>query len=625
MSFLNQIKVWKMDTHSLFVTILREQCLIHLVYNHVFFCVVLFVVPGVLECTHILDVDNRFFPIRITEAHLSKVKVFFFTYTSQSQESHMNPGVRFCVLFQVDMTAETTLDLSMFPKLEPVFKLLEQYDFYVKKLTSGHLYLKGSFLKLKLIRKELIQLQHQSHKRAPPALHNGSTSGYDMKNNSLDPGFVSKSTSRNVDKMETVSRRQLLESAPSSSSYRDLPSGGSPSRSSYSEINASSPMDAVGQKYERLDSSKLHADRRSPIAVGASSLSANSPSSLTPLYHTSPLFRDSALEGSPRSLHSSYYSFIGSTSHTVDSMQPHTSYRDSASGGSLKRSPSLTDVTWASSSPSSPSSSSEAMASCLVDTDSLNFILTQKQDVVKLIEERFRTKMVLKDGVGITKVTFSGKNSETAKSHFLNYVEQLSPSLRTQEIHLKDYSHAEQNQILERIPRNTDMGVTITYSDDVVKLVGSSKESYEMKQKILGHDESQRGRPFERNSKPRRSSSLPQQYKTPDCVHITNHENVASKYSPSRYQEEPGEGKAPQSVRGREQTPGENSRRTRSNSESREKNRTTREQQIHQDVKLASASQEKKSPAQKRIDNLKRLALNPKLKDFNFKLPLKRN
>lgn len=31
-------------------------------------------VPGVLECTHILHVDDRFYPIQVKKAHLSKVK-----------------------------------------------------------------------------------------------------------------------------------------------------------------------------------------------------------------------------------------------------------------------------------------------------------------------------------------------------------------------------------------------------------------------------------------------------------------------------------------------------------------------------------------------------------------------
>ncbi|MCJ8749543.1 hypothetical protein PDJAM_G00177480, partial [Pangasius djambal] len=549
-------------------------------------------VPGVLECTHILDVDNRFYPIHVKKAHLSKV----------------------------DMQGETTLDLSMFPKPESVLKLLNHYDFNVTELIPGHLQLKGSFLKLKLIRNELVHLrghEHQSHSRSPSALQNGSTLGYNLERNSLDPRLVSESTSRNMDKTDAVSRHQLLDSAPSlSSSYRDSVSGGYPthlqsSHSSYTERNASSPVGAVVQKYQGQDSNELLAHRQSPLADGASLLSANSPSSLTLLHHTSPLCRDSASGGSPRSLHSSYYSSIGSSSHTVDTMQHHTSYRDSASGGSLRRRPSLNDDTWANSSHSSTASSIGGMASFPVDRDIINFILTQRQDVFKVIEKNYGTEMRLKDNPGFTMVTFSGKNSEKAKACLLEITKEMSPSLRIQEIHLKKYDRAEQKRILERIQRNKDSGVMITHSDDVVKLVGSSRGSFEMMQKILGHNDApHRGRTMERSSKSRRSHSLPRQYKLADHAHFTGHENLASaanKYSPSHYQEESDEGKAVQIVRGSGQTPDKNSQRTRSNSVSQDKNRTTREPAMHQDVELVPSARGKKSPKKYAIDFLKRL------------------
>ncbi|KAB5517736.1 hypothetical protein PHYPO_G00170620 [Pangasianodon hypophthalmus] len=549
-------------------------------------------VPGVLECTHILDVDNRFYPIHVKKAHSS----------------------------EVDMQCETTLDLSMFPKPESVLKLLNHYDFNVTEPIPGHLQLKGSFLKLKLIRNELVHLrghEHQSHSRSPSALQNGSTCS--------DPRLVSKSTSRNMDKTDAVSRNQLLDSAPSLSSYRDSVSGGYPrhlqsSHSSYTERNASSPVGAVVQTYRGQDSDELLAHRRSPLADGASLLSANSPSSLTLLHHTSPLCRDSASGGSPRSLHSSYYSSIESCSNTVDTMQHHTSYRDSASGGSLRKRPSLNDDTWAGSSHSSPASSSGGMASFPVDRDTINFILTQRQDVVKVIEKDCGTEMGLKDNPGFTMVTFSGKNSEKAKACLLEFINEIRPSLRMQEIHLKKYDHAQQKRILERIQRNKDSGVTITHSDDVVKLVGSSGGSFEMMQKILGHsDDPHRGRAMERSSKSRRSHSVPRQYKLADNAHFTGHENLASaenKYSPSHYQEESDEGKALQFVRGPEQTPDKNSQRTRSNSASQDRNRAIREQAMHQDVELVSSTQEKKSPKKYAIGLLKRFDPNAKNIDF---------
>ncbi|XP_060721565.1 uncharacterized protein si:dkey-154b15.1 isoform X1 [Tachysurus vachellii] len=552
-------------------------------------------VPGVLECTHILDVHNRFYPIRVKEALLS----------------------------EVDMQVEATLDLSMFPKQEPVLRLIKSYDFTVTERIPGRLQLKGSFLKLKLIRNQLVQLQGQEHhySSSPSALHNGSSLGYDLECNSLDPRFESRSILRNMDKMDAVGQTQLLESTPLSSTYRFSGSGGSPrshqsSHLSYTERNASSPVDAVDQKYERLDRNEPFVHRRSLHADGASSISANDASRVTLLQHTSPLNRDSASGGFPQSI---YYSSNVGTGHTADTMQHNTFYKDSASGGSLRRRPSSSGDTWASSSHSSPSSSSEGMASFQEDTDIISFILTQRQNDVKMIEKNYGTEISLRDNDGLTTVKFWGKNSEKAKADLINIIKEISFALRTQVIHLKNYDHAEREQILERIRRNQHSGVVIINSGDVVKLVGSSSESFEMKQKLLGHKaDHPRGRTMERGSTPRRSSSLPRKYKTTHHTHITDPEDAAraaTKYTPSHYQDNLDEGKAPLIVRGPVLTPDKKSQR--SDSESRAKNRTNKENSVHQNLESSSLSQEIKSP--KQLPTLVSKLLDYNIKD-NFKI-----
>ncbi|KAG7325864.1 hypothetical protein KOW79_010789 [Hemibagrus wyckioides] len=648
-------------------------------------------VPGVLEHTHFLDVHNKFYPVRVKKAHLPKV----------------------------DMQAEATLDLSMFPKREPVLDLIKSYDFTVTEHNPGHLQLKGSFLKLKLIRNQLIQLQAYEHhySRSPSALHNGSSLGYDLERSNLDHRFVSKSISRNMDKMD---------STPSSSLYRVSKSGGSPrshqsSLSYYPEGHASSPVDAVDdQKYEKQDRNVLSAHRRSLHADGASSISVNDPSSVNLLQDVSPLnrdlasgrasqsiysssygstshtadttqhrtsykdlasgrapqsiysssygstshtadttqhrtsYKDLASGGTPRSnyyssngstghtedtmqLHTSYkdlpsdraprsiyHSSNGSTSNTTDTPQHHTSYKDSASGGSLRRRPSYSGDTWPSSSHGSPSSSTGEMASFPVDTDIINYILIKRQSDVKAIARDYGTEMTLKDDDGLTTVKFRGKNSEKAKEDLLSIIEKISPSLRTQEIHLITYDHAEQ-KILERIQHNQDSSVMIKHSGDVIKLVGSSTESFEMKQKLLGHP---RGRTKERGSKYRRSISLPKQYKPTHHARIPDTENTASaatKYNPSHYQERPDEGKALQIVRGHELTPDKNSQRTRSNSESRDKNGTTRKSQaVHQDLEVTSSSQGTKTPKNLALQVAKRFDSNIKNIDFIWSIRKKK-
>lgn len=498
------------------------------------------------------------------------------------------------------MQVEATLDLSMFPKQETVLCLIKSYDFTVTEHIPGRLQLKGSFLKLKLIRNQLVQLQGQEHhySGSPSALHNGSSLGYDLECNSLDPRFESRSTLRNMDKMDAVGQTQLLESTPSSSSYRVSGSGGSPrshqsSLLSYTERNASSPVDAVDQEFDRLDRNEPFIHRRSLLADGASSISANDPSSVTLLQHTSPLNRDSASGGFPQSIH--YSSNVG-TGHTADTMQHNTFYK--ASGGSLR---SFSGDTWASSSHSSPSFSSGGMASFQEDTDIINFILIQRQNDVKMIKKIYGTEISIRDNDGLTTVKFWGKNSEKAKADLINIIKEISSSLRTQVIHLKNYDHAGQKQILERIQRNQDSGVVIINSGDVIKLVGSSSESFEMKQKLLGHKvDYLRGRTMERGSTPRRSVSLPRKYKTTHHTHITDPEDAASaatKYTPSLYQDNLDEGKTPLTVRGPVLTPDKKSQRIRSNSESQGKKSTNKENSVHQDLK-SSLSPEIKFPKQ---------------------------
>lgn len=571
-------------------------------------------VPGVLEHTHILDVDNRFYPIHVKIAHLSEVKRFSshrFLHSSVRRVSDFLKMIvrlclKFCLLFQVDMPVETTLDLNMFPDQEPVMKLLEYYDFNVTELKSGHLQLKGSFLKLKLIRNELIRLrgrEHQSHGRPPSAPHN-------MDRRSSDPRFVFMSVSGNLDRKDAVGQHRLFDNAPSLSSlYGDLASGGSPksfrsSHTSYADINASSPVNTVGQKYQ-------------------SSLSTDPPSSLTLLPHTSSVYRDSAL-ASTKGAYGSQYS-IGRTTNTVNSMQQDTPYRDSASGGSPRRRPSFNDDSSTSGpSHSSPSSSSEGTASFPVDTDCFNFIRTQQHDVVKKIKEYFGTEMEWKEDAGVTMVTFLGKDSKKAKAYLLDVIEQLSLSLRAQVIDLRKFDRTEREQILERIRHNEDPGVMITRSDDVVKLVGSSVESFKVRRKILGHsDDPDRGRDMERNSKPGRSMSEPRHRKLAEHARASNHEMKASvqanRYSPLHYPGGSDEGKAPPIIRDLERTRSKNSQWTGSSSESRDKHRTSREPSIHQDAGLAPSSRGKCFPAQKCTDALKFNQLNSKCTNFKIK------
>ncbi|TSK28292.1 RNA-binding protein 43 [Bagarius yarrelli] len=485
-------------------------------------------VPGVLKCTHILDVHNRFYPIRVKKADLS----------------------------MVDMPVETTLHLSLFPNHESVRKLLESYDFTITEDIPGRVQLKGSFLKLKLLRTQLIQLLCHDHHRFRPssALHNGYSLGYELERNHPESRLVSKSISRNVRDVDAVSQQELLVSAPSSTSFQVSGSSGSPRipqtpNSFYNVRNASSLVDAVAEEYQKQSRNQpVLAHGRRPCADGASS----NPSAHNLLQQ----YKD--------------FASTGSTSHAADTM--HTSHEDLDSS----------EFRRCLSSDASSSSSSGGVSSIYVATDIINFIQTQHKDVIQKIRKNNGTKIEVQADAEVATVTFSGKNSKKAQACLLNTIYEITPSLITQKINLKNFDRAKQLQILERIERNRDRGVMITQCHDVIKLVGTSKESFEMMQVLLGHnDELSRGRPMERSSKVRRSSSLPRLYKMTQNFCSTDPEPQASvpiQYNPSHYQEKPDEGKVPQIGPGFERTCSKNM-----------------EQRVHQDTELPLSSPGKTS------------------------------
>ncbi|XP_036421853.1 uncharacterized protein si:dkey-154b15.1 [Colossoma macropomum] len=133
-------------------------------------------VPGVLQCTHVLEVDSRFYPVHVQRARQS----------------------------EVDMGVETTLDISMFPNPREALQLIEEHGFEVTKPSTGRLHLKGSFLNLKLLRKKLTHLLAQGvplQSRSPPALSNGYSSASSAPVSRSEPDrledrYIAKSSSK---------------------------------------------------------------------------------------------------------------------------------------------------------------------------------------------------------------------------------------------------------------------------------------------------------------------------------------------------------------------------------------------------------------------------------------------
>ncbi|XP_057210801.1 uncharacterized protein si:dkey-154b15.1 isoform X3 [Triplophysa rosa] len=128
-------------------------------------------VPGVLQHTHVLEVDGQFYLLEVKRGYLR----------------------------QLDMQAEAWLDVSMFSRQKEISDLLHGYGFRVSETTSGQLHLQGSFLTLKVLRPKLMELQAQeSHIRRRTSspytnsYSNGSASNYGLS----DLEYLNDSTPR---------------------------------------------------------------------------------------------------------------------------------------------------------------------------------------------------------------------------------------------------------------------------------------------------------------------------------------------------------------------------------------------------------------------------------------------
>lgn len=109
-------------------------------------------------------------------------------------------------------------------------------------------------------------------------------------------------------------------------------------------------------------------------------------------------------------------------------------------------------------------------------------------------------------------LTLEGTNVRAAAGELQSFLNDLTRSLRTQEVPLKDMGPKGQD-VLKRIQekRNIYESVLVCEMNDRLHLIGPSGRSYELKQKLLetsAEQSGRTGRTFDRNSR-KRSSSLP--------------------------------------------------------------------------------------------------------------------
>lgn len=338
---------------------------------------------------------------------------------------------------QLDMTAETFLDMNLFSSHKKIENLLCNHGFQVTPTRSGQLHLEGSFLKLQLVYPKLMQiLAKETHSQRTPSHY---SNGY------------SDSASR----------------------------GGSSDYEYKSRSNGTS-------RYSYKNGSSVYATARS-ISSGVNSESTNKMAFL----QTS-------------SVHN------GSSSTDSSFSSPSRNYEDLSSSSQC----------W------SPRKTEDSFH---LDPDVLEYVMHFKEDSVEKIQSDYHTRISYDTRVdsGVAKVKLSGGDCEKAAKEFRKFFNNISSSLCTQELELDKLDKSHKKDIIQKANSFQKIyKVLIRWEGNIIKVVGSSQNSYEAKQMLLGEKvDIAPAKPMER-SLLRRSSSLPRHNTRPIM------ENLEFKQSP---------------------------------------------------------------------------------------------
>ncbi|XP_046875514.1 uncharacterized protein si:dkey-154b15.1 isoform X2 [Hypomesus transpacificus] len=159
-------------------------------------------------------------------------------------------------------------------------------------------------------------------------------------------------------------------------------------------------------------------------------------------------------------------------------------------------------------------------ASFMADPDLLRFARSFKQKDIDLILKNHKVRMDVKgtEGADVSSVALQGRDVQAAMEKLQGLLNTLAPTIRTQQIQLQSLDHNVQVEVGKRIQIYKDdfPSVMIRQVGDTLRLVGPSRDSYELKRRILGEPVDLppaplRGRPQSREPSSRRSSSLPRQ------------------------------------------------------------------------------------------------------------------
>ncbi|XP_067282069.1 RNA-binding protein 43 [Pseudorasbora parva] len=242
----------------------------------------------------------------------------------------------------------------------------------------------------------------------------------------------------------------------------------------------------------------------------------------------------------------SVYAEGRSTSSGITSRSPESQYRQA-----FLQNSSLPDGSSSTESPfSSPSSISEdshisvqrwntlslrqTEMSIPVDPDVWEYIMHFKADFINQIKSDHHTHINHKEESGVVMVKLSGGNCKEAAKELSELMHEITGSLRTQEIDLNECDQNQKRQIVQKA-RSFQMiyNILIRQEDNIIKVVGSSKDSYEAKQKLLGLDvDIAPPKRMERNIL-RRSSSLPRQKPSARMENLNGDQNPGAVYTTS--------------------------------------------------------------------------------------------
>ncbi|XP_022073732.1 uncharacterized protein LOC110968203 [Acanthochromis polyacanthus] len=192
--------------------------------------------------------------------------------------------------------------------------------------------------------------------------------------------------------------------------------------------------------------------------------------------------------------------------------KPPSSPFSSSAGASKLNPPTSQDSTTASSSPDQQASIRTRHETVVVDADVFRYAEQIRRRDIDSIKDSYQVRMQVQENSSSYTITLQGRKSNSAAGELQKLLDDLSRSLRTQEVPLRDMDQ-DGIALLKEIQRNKHIFglVVVLEMEDRLHLIGPSVESYNLKQRLLGRQikSSERpGRPFDRNLR-NRSSSLP--------------------------------------------------------------------------------------------------------------------